>query len=298
MSNEADIRHTGGAAPGRRGLLRGASFGAAAFGALALGVGGSKSAAAEEETQINDLDILNFALNLEYLEAEFYLRATTGQGIPPQDVQGIGNQGSVTGGSQVPFRNPLVAELAREIANDEFKHVLFLRRELGSAAIAEPSINLSTSFTALGQAAGFVGQGGTFNPFSSDDNFLLGGFIFEDVGVTAYHGAAPLLKSKAYLAAAAGILAVEAYHASELRLQLLQVGDITRANLISKLRAELSGAHDDQGIYANGKPNIVPATEYAIAYSRTTTQVLDVVYGGGAQSNYLFFPNKVNGAIQ
>jgi len=278
---------------GRRGLLRGAGFGAAAIGAMAFGVSGEAEAAAA----VTDADILNFALNLEYLEAEFYLRATTGQGLPSSATNGTGNQGSVSGGSQVPFKNPQLAELAAEIANDEYNHVLFLRAALGSSAVAEPAIDLSTSFTVLAQAAGIIKSGQTFDPFAGDDAFLLGAFIFEDVGVTAYHGAAPLIHSKTYLSAAAGILAVEAYHASEIRLQLLQVSDIGPANAISKLRAKLSGANDDQGIYVNGMPNIVPTNKYSIAFSRTTTQVLNVVYGGGSASNYLFYPDKMNGVI-
>lgn len=282
---------------GRRGLLRGAGFGAAALGAMALGAKSSRAEVAAPEANFNDLDILNFALNLEYLEAEFYMRATTGIGLPSNDVTGIGNQGAVTGGSQVPFENPQLAQLAAEIANDEYNHVLYLRQALGASAVAEPAINLSTSFSALAQAAGFVPPGGTFDPFASDTNFLVGAFIFEDVGVTAYHGAAPLITSKAYLSAAAGILAVEAYHAGEIRLQLLQASEIDRPNSISKLRATLSGANDDRGIYIGGKPRIVPANGHAIAYSRSTAQVLNVVYGGGSASDYLFYPDMMNGAI-
>lgn len=278
---------------GRRGLLRGAGFGAAAVGAMAFGVSGEAEAAA-----VSDADILNFALNLEYLEAEFYLRATTGQGLPSGATGGLGNQGTVSGGSQVPFKNPQLAELAAEIANDEYNHVLFLRAALGGSAVAEPAIDLSTSFTVLAQAAGIIKSGGTFDPFANDDAFLLGAFIFEDVGVTAYHGAAPLIQNKTYLSAAAGILAVEAYHASEIRLQLLQAGITSPTNAIARLRAELSGKPDDQGVFLNGMPNIVPTNKYSIAYARTTTQVLNIVYGGGSASNYLFFPDKMNGAIQ
>ena len=192
---------------------------------------------------------------------------------------------------------------AAEIANDEMNHVLFLRSALGSAAVARPAINLSTSFTVLARAAGIVGPNGTFNPFENEANFLIGAFIFEDVGVTAYNGAGASISNPAYLTAASSILAVEAYHAASVRLQLVQrmLSDV--ADKISALRAALSaqivpGGGDDQGTRLNGHINIVPTDANSLAFARTPAQVLNIVYGGGASSNYLFFPNQMNGTIK
>jgi hypothetical protein len=290
-SDQRNDRNDTAIMSGRRDLFMTAGLGVAALGVATIGM--PKLAEAEQNVEgagITDADILNFALNLEYLEAEFYLRATTGQGLPASATSGSGTQGAVTGGSQVNFKDPWLAQLAAEIANDEYNHVLFLRGALGSAKVAEPAIDLATSFTVLGQAAGIISPGQTFNPFSSDNAFLL--------GVTAYSGAAPLIQSKQYLAAAAGILAVEAYHASEIRLQLLLAGKSAPTIKISKLRAALSGVQDDQGVYRHGAANIVPTDRNSLAYARDTSQVLNIVYGGGAASNYLFFPNKLNGTIQ
>lgn len=100
------------------------------------------------------------------------------------------------------------------------------------------------------------GLGDSFDPFAIENDFLLGSFIFEEVGVTAYDGAAPLLTSKDVLSAAAGILAVEAYHASEIRVLLLQRGFDAEVQKTSDLRAVQSGAADDRGILLDDVANM------------------------------------------
>jgi hypothetical protein len=63
-------------------------------------------------------------------------------------------------------------------------------------------------------------------------------------------------------------------------------------------RILLSGASDDPGIRLKGQANIVPTDQDdAIAFGRTTSQVLNIVYGGVSPTAGLFFPNGVNGTI-
>ncbi|AXJ96867.1 MULTISPECIES: ferritin-like domain-containing protein [unclassified Sphingomonas] len=259
----------------------------------------------------SDADVLNFALNLEYLEAQFYAYAATGAGLPSSQLGGTGTQGTVTGGRRVNFSDPVVAQYAREIAADEAAHVAFLRTALGSSAVAMPSINIdggaSGAFTAAARAAGVVGASGTFDPYASDENFLLGAFIFEDVGVTAYKGASPLVTNKTYLEAAAGILAAEAYHAGLVRTVLYAKGLATPslrtiAGQISDARDSLDGTTDlDQGIVGSDSTvsNIVPADANGIAFSRTPGQVLNIVYlSASATTSGGFFPSGVNGTVR
>ena len=284
----------------RRSLFKRAGAGiagAAAMSALSAGTIAASSGTAEAAT-ITDADIFNFALNLEYLEAQFYLFAATGKGLPANLTTGSAAAGAVTGGSLVPFVNPGIQQYAQRIAVDELAHVTFIRTVLGTAAVAQPALNLSTSFTTLAVAAGLISAGQTFNPFADDVSFLLGAYIFEDVGVTAYAGAAALIANKTYLTAAAGILAVEAYHAGAIRTLLSDLGAGVATDAISKLRATLAGAADDVGTSITGNAyNFVVNDTNGLAYRRTTTQVLNIVYGGGAASSNLFFPNKMNGLI-
>lgn len=175
--------------------------------------------------------------------------------------------------------------------------------------MAQPAIDIGTSatgaFSSAAQAAGLIPAGQSFDPYLNDENFLLGAFIFEDVGVTAYKGASPLITNKTFLEAAAGILAAEAYHAALVRTVLYGKGVATpslrtSADKISDARDSLDGSADkDQGISPNnGASNIVPTDADGIAYSRTAGEVLNIVYLTKlAAQKGGFFPNGLNGSI-
>ena len=190
----------------RREFFRTALGATALAAAGAAAIGWEASAGAQS---ITDADIFNFALNLEYLEANFYSFAVNGSAISSDSVSGTGTYGAATGGRAVSFTDPVVQAYAREIAQDELNHVRYLRSALktaGATPVDRPQIDFTNAFSALAVAAGIVPTGGTFNPFSSTNNFLIGAFVFEDVGVTAYSGAAPLLSSKTILSAAAALV--------------------------------------------------------------------------------------------
>ena len=304
----------------RRSFLAGTATAAAA---LTIGCNDSTPATTTPVTPTpptaptyTDVDILNFALNLEYLEAEFYLRAATGSGIPAADA-GTG-AGAVTGGTKITGLTAQQQEYVNLIAQDEYNHVKFLRAALtaaGATPVARPAIDLTNSFNALAKAAtvSLATPLTTFNPFTSFNNFLIGGFVFEDVGVTAYHGAAGKLSAKSpYLTPSAQILAVEAYHASILRTLIVGTslptssspqGDPTYvniANAIATFRAALtsasSAAAGGETLLSSGvsvtaatstapavttvsASSIVAADANAVAYARTFDQVLHIVYG-------------------
>lgn len=294
-------------------------FAAGAVGGAVLGAcssGGGEAIAQNPPSGDSDASVLNYALNLEYLEAQFYSFAAFGTGLANADLTGTGTQGAVIGGRQVTFTDPVVRDYAREIANDEIAHVRFLRTALGGSAVAQPAIDVggtdpNGAFSNAARAAGLVGPGQAFDPYANDENFLLGAFIFEDVGVTLYKGASPLINSKVFLEAAAGILAAEAYHAGLVRTVLYAKGIAapslrTSADAISNARDSLDGASDlDQGISPTGSgttqaSNIFPGDANAIAFSRTVQQGLNIVYlnpaAGVTQGG--FFPAGMNGTIR
>ena len=124
----------------RRSLI--GQFGRTAAAVMAVGAaataGVTLTSLPAEAQGITDADILNFALNLEYVEAQYYIRAFLGRGLDAADVSdpnGVGNAGFVLGGSLVPFKTPLVAGVIERITVDKVDHIRFIRRVLGNQAV-------------------------------------------------------------------------------------------------------------------------------------------------------------------
>jgi hypothetical protein len=262
----------------RRNFIKNVGLASAGIAAGAIvegcGIGGGNAMAGGPSPD----DVLNFALNLEYLEAEFYSVATSGQTLGSSV---IGGSSMATGGNQVTFTDTYVADTAAEIAQDEMEHVKFLRTALPKP-VAEPAINLA----ALG-----IG-------FASQAEFLTLARAFEDTGVSAYAGAATLLTSnKTYLQAAAQILATEAYHAGNLRLSCI-LKNVAPFATDSMDIPPYDPAIDSGG--AATSAHYFPTDSNGLAITRTPSQVLMIVYhttNTGVTSGG-FFPSGLNGNIK
>ena len=137
------------------------------------------------------VDVLNFALKLEYLEYNFYKKGVDTALI---QLQAVGA--------------PLTA--LTTIRNHENDHVTFLRDAITSAGGVPVSfVEADFDFTA----------DGTFpTVFTNYDTFLAVAQTLEDTGVRAYKGqAANLQSNRTVLTAALNIHSVEARHASHIR---------------------------------------------------------------------------------
>ncbi len=256
----------------RRSFLAGLGAAGAVAGASALTGCSSDGPIANATVTPSVVDVLNFALNLEYLESSFYLYVTTGAGLSATDMGP--NPGTVSGGAQVAFVNPMVRSAAMQLATDEQDHVEFLRSTIaavGGTPVSMPTLNLAA--------------GGTVN---SDATFLAAARQLETTGVSAYIGGAQyLVTSATALTYAAQILDTEAQHEGFLRELCIGLGVTSPAVDSMDQPPTLSKIFN-----TSATTGLNPV--------RTTSQVLQIVYGAAGAigvSKGGFFPNGLNGAI-
>ena len=159
--------------------------GGLALASLPLGLAAmAKKAFAQGGLPQQIVDVLNFALTLEYLEAEFY-------------TLGVANASL--------FPTPQLRQVFAIIRDHELAHVEFLQNALGQEAVPKPRFD----FTAGGMFPDVFSNFATFATLSQG---------FEDTGVRAYKGQVPMLiNNDAILTAALTIHSVEARHASKVR---------------------------------------------------------------------------------
>ncbi len=141
------------------------------------------------QTPASVIDVLNFALTLEYLESNFYIKGVAAPGLIPA---GPGLTAITT------------------IRDHEAAHVNFLRTAITASG------GTPVSFTA--DSFDFTAKGTFADVFSNYDTFLAVSQALEDTGVRAYKGQAPnLMSNNDVLTAALNIHSVEARHAAHIR---------------------------------------------------------------------------------
>ncbi|TDN82788.1 ferritin-like protein [Salegentibacter sp. 24] len=159
----------------------------AAMVAVPFGLASTSGKAFAQSSASDATAALQLALTLEYLEAEFYMKALDSGVLP-------------SGGRAEAVYN--------QISKHESAHVAFLQAGLGDNSVASPEFD----FTA----------GGAFDPFNPNNDMAYAQLLalaqaFEDTGVRAYKGQAGNLMGTQFLTPALQIHSVEARHASEIR---------------------------------------------------------------------------------
>ena len=220
--------------PNRRSFLKlaGAGAGAVMLGGVNMTALAATSVAKKSKEQ--DIIILNYALLLEYLEAEFYKNFANG------------------GGFRTKLTDTRVKQYADQIYAHEDAHVKFLQKtitEAGATVIPKPKIDFGPLLTNPDKSPKTI----------NDKLFLALAATFEPIGVRAYLGQADKIMTAGYLTAAASVLAVEANHASGIQELRRQLG-YTKANL-----------QTDMAPQPKGGDTVVDANLFDLDYSPTPT---------------------------
>ncbi|EXB40839.1 hypothetical protein L484_009084 [Morus notabilis] len=263
----------------------------------------------------NDSDRIEFALNLEFLEAQLFLCAATGKGLDSIN-KSLAKGGPPSIGCEKANLDDLVYRITEEFAYQEVGHIRAIVDEVGG--FPRPLINISRETFAeiFDRAVGYPLKP-PFDPYKNSLNFLLTIYLIPYVGLVGYVGAIPNLESKSSRRLVAKLLGVESGQDAVIRALLYERGKeevypykITVEQFtiaISSLFDELAtcGIKDEGlrvplelGAENRTTSNILSADVYSLSYARTETEILRTIYGTGDESKPGgFFPRGANGNI-
>ncbi|KAI4329759.1 hypothetical protein MLD38_028107 [Melastoma candidum] len=263
----------------------------------------------------SDAELIHVAMNLEFLEAEFFLHGAFGEGldsIAPYLAKG----GPPPIGGQKAELDPLVRNIIAEFAYEEVGHVRAIYERVGG--IPRPLLNISKETfgdvfdVALGHK--LVPR---FDPYASSLHYLLASYLLPYVGLTGYVGTIPYLRNYTTKDLVGRLLGVESGQDAVIRtllyeraLEKVEPYGVTVAELTNKLswvRNDLGKCGlKDKGVIVpkelgpEGKleTQVLSSGKDELAYSRTPQEIFRIVYASGNEGvPGGFYPQGGNGRI-
>ncbi|KHN24848.1 Desiccation-related protein PCC13-62 [Glycine soja] len=268
--------------------------------------------------ELSDADLLEFPLNLEYLEAEFFLFRAFGYGLDVAAPNLTGGGPPPIGAKKVEL-DSLAKDVILQFAFQEVGHLRAIKSKV--TGFPRPLLDLSSaSFAKLMDSAVEKPLVPPFDPYANSLNFIIASYVIPYVGLTGYVGVNPLLQnatSHIHEQLVAGLLGVESGQDAVLRellyeckVQLVAQYKVTVAeftNRISIHRSKLGNmGMKDEGIIvpkelgaeSRVRGNILAGDDDSLAYSRTPEEILRIVYGSDHEDVCGgFYPNGASGLI-
>ncbi|WOG83451.1 hypothetical protein DCAR_0102626 [Daucus carota subsp. sativus] len=263
----------------------------------------------------SDIDLLEFPLNLEYFEAEFFLWGALGYGLDVAD-PALAFGGPSPVGPKRARLSPLIRDIIAQFAYQEIGHLRAIKSAV--RGFPRPLLNLTKeSFATVMNSAFGRPLIPPFDPYANEINYLLASYVIPYVGLTGYVGANAKLLTPRAKRLVAGLLGVESGQDAVIRTLLYErsltkvkpygvtVAEFT--DKISLLRNKLGGEGlKDEGLIvgkawgAEGmiRGNVLAGNKFSISYGRTPEEILRIVYGGGNERRPGgFYPKGADGRI-
>ncbi|EEF30511.1 conserved hypothetical protein [Ricinus communis] len=265
--------------------------------------------------EADDKDRLQFALNLEYSEAEFFCYGSRGHGLDSIE-PALANGGPPPIGAQKANLDPVTCQIVEEFCYQEVGHIRAIITTVGG--FPRPLYDLSAeNFARVIDEALDCKLDPPFNPYLNTINYVLASYVLPYVGLVGYVGTIPELANYTTKRLAASLLGVEAGQDAVIRTLLYEKShekvepyNMTVAEFTSKiswLRNELAmcGIKDEGiivpkelGAEKRTESNVLSADKNSLSYARTPPEILRIVYGTGKESEPGgFLPEGGNGRI-
>ncbi|AQK43530.1 desiccation-related protein PCC13-62 [Zea mays] len=263
----------------------------------------------------SDVDLLEFPLNLEYLETEFFCWAALGYGLDAIDANLTGG-GPPSIGGQSASLTPFIRDVATQFCYQEVGHLRAIKQTV--RGFPRPLLDISAAnFGKIIEQALNATLDPPFNPYENSVNFLVASYIIPYVGLTGYVGANPRLFTPQARKLLAGLLAVESAQDAVIRTLLYERGMARVAGYavgVAEVTAHISDLRNslgrrgvkDEGLVVAAElgpegltvGNVIAGDHLSLAYDRTPEEILGIVYGTGNPAQHGgFFPQGADGRI-